>query len=490
MKKIYKKHKVIVPLLFCMIVSFVILFFTTRNSFFYAFNNWVDENAFFTVGKSWYRGVIPYLGLFEQKGPLLYLLFGLGSLISYRSFVGIFIFEIITVGIFLYLVFKTSKLFISDRDSFLVVPIVGAIICSSFAFAKGGSAEEFCLPLVMYLLYSVCNSLVVKKEMSYKSLFINGLLCGMVFCIKYTMVGFWFGFMVFLLIYLLSSKEYKRALFSTLIFLLGMFIPFGLFSLYFALVGGFKAFINTYIWFNIFGYVDSNVKALSLFNRVGIIVKYFLYNCGYNIFVFLFILLGFLYFGFTEDKHKNLIIKLFMLFILIGAFFFTYWGCKNYRYYYLILEVFSVFGLIAIFKLLDIKKKSISIISIVVVIGLSIFCISRSDNLSYHKRSKSNIVQYQFAKIINKKKEATLLNYGSLDGGFYMTTGIIPNTRYFESQNAVVPGMAKTLNKMISAGKFDFIVVRDNCGYKVNIGEEFSKYKLIKTVREINDETA
>ena len=38
-------------------------------------NNWVDENAFFTVGKAWGHGLIPYRDMFEQKGPVLFLIF-------------------------------------------------------------------------------------------------------------------------------------------------------------------------------------------------------------------------------------------------------------------------------------------------------------------------------------------------------------------------------------------------------------------------------
>ena len=38
--------------LFCILVSFFMLLFTSKNSFFYTFNDWVDANAFFTMGPS------------------------------------------------------------------------------------------------------------------------------------------------------------------------------------------------------------------------------------------------------------------------------------------------------------------------------------------------------------------------------------------------------------------------------------------------------
>ena len=94
MKNKYKYY------LYCLLVSFIILMFTSKNSFLYPFNDWVDANAFFTMGKSMFQGVVPYKDLFEQKGLILYFIYGIGSLISFKSFIGVFILEVISFSIF------------------------------------------------------------------------------------------------------------------------------------------------------------------------------------------------------------------------------------------------------------------------------------------------------------------------------------------------------------------------------------------------------
>ena len=38
-------------LIFCLFISFISLMITSKNSFLYPFNDWVDINAFFTMGK-------------------------------------------------------------------------------------------------------------------------------------------------------------------------------------------------------------------------------------------------------------------------------------------------------------------------------------------------------------------------------------------------------------------------------------------------------
>ena len=67
-----KSQKYII--LYCFLTTLITLLLTTKNSPLYAFNDWMDANAFFTVGKSMMHGLIPYKDIFEQKGPFLYLL--------------------------------------------------------------------------------------------------------------------------------------------------------------------------------------------------------------------------------------------------------------------------------------------------------------------------------------------------------------------------------------------------------------------------------
>jgi len=54
-----------------------------------------------------------------------------------------------------------------------------------------------------------------------------------------------------------------------------------------------------------------------------------------------------------------------------------------------------------------------------------------NQKLSWLGVNKEDLVQYKFAAIINQTEGATLLNYGSLDGGFYTVSGIVPNVKYF-----------------------------------------------------------
>ena len=102
-------------LLFCFVVSSLIILFTSKCSPLYPFNDWVDANAFFTTGKGIFNGIVPYRDLFEQKGLLLYFIYGIGYLISHTSFIGIYFFEVIFWTFTLYYCFKIVEMFIPRK---------------------------------------------------------------------------------------------------------------------------------------------------------------------------------------------------------------------------------------------------------------------------------------------------------------------------------------------------------------------------------------
>ena len=74
------------------IIAFSIFVVTvcSKSSPIYPLNNWDDPNCFFTVGKAMANGKVLYRDIFEQKGPLLYMLHELTYFISGKTFLGVY----------------------------------------------------------------------------------------------------------------------------------------------------------------------------------------------------------------------------------------------------------------------------------------------------------------------------------------------------------------------------------------------------------------
>ena len=104
--------KVILAIL--LIVSILTLLICSKNSPLCPYNDWVDGNAFFTMGKGMFNGKVPYKDLFEQKGLLLYLIYGIGYLISHDTFLGVYLLEVISYTIFGYFLFKIARTYLNQ----------------------------------------------------------------------------------------------------------------------------------------------------------------------------------------------------------------------------------------------------------------------------------------------------------------------------------------------------------------------------------------
>ena len=60
--------------LFSLLTAAALLLICTKSSVLYPFNDWVDANCYFSVGKSMMNGKVLYRDIYDHKGPLLYTL--------------------------------------------------------------------------------------------------------------------------------------------------------------------------------------------------------------------------------------------------------------------------------------------------------------------------------------------------------------------------------------------------------------------------------
>lgn len=407
----------------------------------------MDANAFFTVGKSMMNNVLPYKDLFEQKGPLLYVIYGIGYLISHKTFHGVFILEVLAFTTFLYYIHKLISLFIDKKASLIILPIFTLLLTTCWSFTHGGSCEEFCLPFYAISLYYYTRHFK-EQELSYKELFLNGLIAGCVLLIKYTLLGFWFAFMMFIFFNLVFEKKIKKSIISCIYFLLGMFLPIFIFLIYFIITDSLKEFISCYFTINMSAYNES----VSLFGRLSTIIERGLESVFLNKFpiYILFITIPIFIIFLKIPKYYKITILCTMFITMLGLF----WGLKFYRYYVYPLLFFIILSLISLasishklFAKLYTKKYSY-----LLYIAIFLICIFLSyRNANYREMigmKKEEMFQYRYADYISQFNNPTLLNMGYLDAGLYTTTGIIPNTKFFEVQNIPYDSFPDNLDEM------------------------------------------
>ncbi len=440
---ITKNKSNIIIFIYCLIISSICLLFCSKSSPLYALNDWCDANTYFTIGKSMFYGLVPYKDLFEQKGPLLYFVHEIAYMLSHSSFLGVYIIEVVSFSIFLYFMNKIIGIFCSKKNSIWGISMLSFTILSSFVFASGDSAEEFCITFLSISFYYFLKYFknIYPKKMTTRELIINGIMCGCVLWIKYTMLGFWIAFILFIVIARLMKKDYKEAVKSCLYFMLGIIIASIPWLIYFGANNALGDLFYTYFYVNMTAY-SSNI---SIIKRIILALKSALaYSRHLPIFL-VTAAFGYIFFMINKKMITNKIGKIAINFAIILSSIGIYYG-NNYKYYFLFLMPFMIFGICSIGYILDkvIEKKTNKnpklkllylALNILVTCGFIALTYINTPNRTNMNIDSSNLVQFKFAKFINEEQDKSILNYNFIDGGFYTVTNTIPNIKYFSMPN-------------------------------------------------------
>ena len=478
-----KRNRIL--LLWSMLLSALFIGLASKSSPLYPLNDWVDVNCFFTVGRGILDGLVPYRDLYEQKGPVLYFVYALISLFSKDSYWGVFLLEVITFGLFLYFSGKLCQLYTGkSKIVYLVIAVLAAAVVTSWSFTHGGSVEQHSLFMLVYGMYSVLRALKEQRALTFVEAFTNGLFAGIILWVKYTTLGFYLGLALFILIWYLSDQTLRGKLLATIgQFLLGVIAVTAVVLTYFAVNGAVSDLFRVYFYENIFLYSEDipGSRWDSIWNCLKWAVTYNT-NFGWMIWSALFFLI-------LKGKGQwkaGLMALLSFTGLTIG----TYWGGKPWDYYGLIFAAFCILGLIVwveflrATKLFDLWHRWIPkhILAPIAAMALALsFLLSNTlqfnQNLYFTQYSKEDTVQYRFAKTIQTVENATLLNFGFLDGGFYFASGAAPACRYFCYFNINPPQMWEEQDACIQNGDADFIVTRK---YSLDqYGVDSSKYQLV-----------
>jgi len=455
--------------LFTTLVATVLLLIATKSSPLYPLNDWVDANAIFTVGKGMMDGTVVYKDIFEQKGPALYAIHGVGSLISHNTFLGMYLLEVVAFSCFLFFALKIMSIYVSKHMALVGTVLTGFLIVFVTNFVHGNSAEEYCLPLLAISMYHLLYHLRFRytMEMPTWMVLFNGILAGCVVWIKYSMIGYWFGWMLVLLFSLVLLRKFGTILKTSIVFLLGMALSGVPWVLYFIENNGLNEFIDVYFITNIKYYSDSGSLLNNLIIISGkIILVYFKNNIIFAA-VFVTGLVGLLFTNLLEGRWLN---KMGILVPFLFLFLSVYGGGIRLDYYFQIMTPLVLFGVVVLLKLLktvvDLKDDKIAWMAssgLLVVL----FCVLyfTHHNTYLMKIDKEDLFQYKFASYLNKHPNATLLNYGFLDMGVHNTANIAPTVYYFMKHNFdydVYPFDVDAQNSYLTKKVTDFVVVKTN----------------------------
>ena len=445
------------------VYAFILLFFCSKMSPLYPFNEWSDVNLYFNIGKSIFNGRVMYTEAFDHKGPLIFIIYGIGYLISNTSFLGMYIIESLAWAGMVCVAYRTARLYINKAFSFIVALAFPILLLSHIG--EGGSADEFitvamCLSMYLFVLYFQDEKFSNHKP---THMLIHGLMCGIALFIKLNLVIFWFFPLLAIFINILLNKEYKSLFKNIVFYLFGLAIIAIPICLYLVINNALGEAWKVYIDLNR-GYAQIgglgeiiNSLAIKLYQRLR-----------FDTVEFLIVLLGAFYFPIRYIGNKWGRISIVLAFISLFVLIFI---SSNYVYYYSI--PYYVFGILGLIVIVDFLNKYITIanvwyLNIVFMIIAVCIGISRKDYFGLSsevllRKGKAVSLENQFGAIIAQSANPTLLNLGlDLGNGLFTKLDIVPNVKYFISPNlqySVYPNMRDEQTKYIENREVEYIVL-------------------------------
>lgn len=483
------KNNKFILLIACLAFGFAVILFFSKSSPLYFTNDWVDANAFYSVGKGIAHGKVPYKDLFEQKGILLYLFHTIAYKISPTSFFGVYLLEGISFSITLFLFFKIARFYFSKTNAFFITCLTPLFLINKEYFRFGDSAEEFAFPFLLSLLYLIVSVANEEKKIKGVDFFFQGMFMGCVFWIKYTMISPWIAFFLFAGIYYIVQRKFENLLKAIICSLLGYLIVSFPVIIYFVLNHALDDMIFVYFKFNMVLYpqlVNQSVN-VHLLSRFANTMKIFWDFLSINKAILFITVVGTFHLLFSRNIFAEVKYKILWLSILICTNFFTFYGGIPSGYYMLLNMPILLISFLSFFVLTKFVLQSCKIttrypelihFSQFILIGLALIVIVQSNDnykdLRFFvnrpgvqiKNAENTIsnskepAQLEFAKYM-KGNHISLLNYGFVDYGFSVKPNIVPNLKYFMNVNIPYNVYSESMdeqNKYIEKKKVDFVV--------------------------------
>ncbi len=454
--------------------TLLLLLFISPDSYLYDLHSRMDSAWFFMCGKAWMNGLVPYVDFTDSKGPLLWLLYGIGYLLSPHNYTGVFWITVLFYWGAFCLAFKIAKLFLKDNKSAVLCSVLMGLAYFNPWFHDEIRAEDFAqffmtLSLYEVLLLSFEDYLAPRRIR--QSFLILGACFAALVLIKFNIAliqalliacGFWIAWW--------KHEGIKPVLYV----FFGFFFAALPFLLYFFIAGNLSAFVQEY-FINTFKTVsetvmDSDNLILISFPDPGFPFSYLaewaeiIYAPRTGAMFILLVTSGAIMASFLT-KHRWLPILLSLLFFAVTirhAFYYYFTACAP------CLE-FLFIGLIG--KLRPAPKPLIPVVS-VLVLGIVSIChiLSYNFKVIFFNDNEARQDYYAVSAYLCQVEKPRIVNAFWAETGLGTLAEALPAGRYWSRQVGATESMSAGHKALILSGEPDFIIIYNRTKFETHLG--------------------
>lgn len=482
-------HKELSIYLFFAVLSVFVLFFYSQDSYLYDLYNRVDSAWFFMCGKAWMNGMVPYVDFADSKGPLLWLIYGLGYLISPRDYTGVYWVTCVWYSFTYYFTYKLADIFLKNKRKSVLCAILMTVAFFNPLFHVETRAEDFCLLFITISLYRMSLSLYDDDHQDDRSTSLSFFWFGCCFSalllIKFNYAAMQCIFPFCTAIYLLKNK--RNIVRPCLYWILGAALTVLPFLTYFLIQGNFDDFINEY-------FINTTSTIMNI--KDFLINQFLLLYTNKRVIILLICTMLFNILIFKDlDRFKGVLLFCSFSFLLANMLLGTI-------YYFNINSIFLISGFVYLLKrfniIFNINHALLLIVLTISPLFYHIFLPTYSFSYKPFKFRRDTMESEHFNainEIIMEKESPTLINLFSYEYGYGISSEMLPGCKYWAMQNGATEEMIEDQITSIKMLKADYLYIHnssllekyglsmsklDKIGYTISYSNNDKEYLLAR----------
>ena len=464
--------------LMMLVMAAAIMLLLSRDSYLYLLGPRCDSAWFFMCGKAWMNGMVPYVDFADSKGPLLWLIYGVGYLLSHYDYHGVFWVSVVVYSGTFYFLFKTARIFVEHRSQAILAVLMTSVVIFNPITHDETRAEDFGMFFAALSLWQLCRLLYAEHTERDERIafFAFGISLAGTLLIKYNITAMCCIFPAIGLYHLLRERgNVWRPLLACAAGFAVLALPF---LICFLIQGNFSAFIQEY-FINTLQTIKVRDGRSSLLSFSYGNFRGFFAHRALAIVLFCF---GLFSLGISKCIKRA---YCYVPALLIALSFVIINYSSNWVYYYKVLMMYGIWP--ALFLLIRFAGFArlywvVGILGIVALFWNSLYMpCSINDSIM---SKEYDAMERCFAG----KKDIKVLYFG-MENGFGITANSLPACKYWSRQNRATDEMIRNNEGCAINRCCDYVFVDLNREYAqqcIDLLVEH-KYKKIHTMYYYND---
>ena len=407
--------------LIMLVMSTAIMMLLSRDSYLYLLGPRCDSAWFFMCGKAWMNGMVPYVDFADSKGPLLWLIYGVGYLLSHYDYHGVFWVSVVVYSFTFYFLFKTARIFLESRSQAILAVLMTSVVIFNPITHDETRAEDFGMFFTALSLWQLCRMLYAEhtERDEQTAFFAFGISLAGTLLIKYNITAMCCIFPAIGLYYLLREHHpVWRPLLACAAGFAALALPF---LVYFLIQGNFSAFIQEY-FINTLQTIENKDKSAPIIRLKNDVIVLIL---NYRLTALVLLQIAFVAF-FSRKGRKPMFIFALLFFTIICIV------SRGYYYYYYLCSLFVVYGCCVISQL--IANRKMGRVLIVVLVAYYAVMVYRESHHPWWGGNKVMELQInEVENLISRIENPRVLNL-AVERRYGIKSNILPATRYWSRQ--------------------------------------------------------